>query len=133
MGSASEDSVAPSPTYSTAGETASGYFSPGAPQEIVGRNTKITLATRVAAGGTNFSEGQRQMISIARALLKRSSIVILDEGTHSIDPATAMKIRQTIREEFVGSLLITGKLPGFLPRCESAHHSSSGSPFEYNH
>jgi ABC-type multidrug transport system fused ATPase/permease subunit len=62
----------------------------------------------VSPGGANFSQGQRQLIAMARALLRRSSIVVMDEATSGIDFATDSKIQAIIREQFVSSLLLTG-------------------------
>ncbi|CAG8551433.1 7291_t:CDS:10 [Funneliformis mosseae] len=58
------------------------------------------LETPICDGGKNFSQGQRQLLCLARALLKRSKVIIMDEATASIDFAMDEKIQRMIRTEF---------------------------------
>ncbi|CAG7975403.1 unnamed protein product [Penicillium nalgiovense] len=65
------------------------------------------LGTHIEAGGRNLSQGQRQLIALTRAVLRRSPIVILDEATASVDHETSLEIQQIIREELQQSTVIT--------------------------
>ncbi|CAG8161159.1 unnamed protein product [Penicillium salamii] len=65
------------------------------------------LETHIEAGGRNLSQGQRQLIALTRAVLRRSAIVILDEATASVDQETSLEIQQIIREELQQSTVLT--------------------------
>ncbi|KAF9094962.1 hypothetical protein BGX23_001326 [Mortierella sp. AD031] len=69
--------------------------------------SKITLDTVVKENGSNFSQGQRQLIALARALVRRSKIIIMDEATASVDFDTDLKVQTTIREEMSDATIIT--------------------------
>ncbi|KAM0339037.1 hypothetical protein ACHAPU_011096 [Fusarium lateritium] len=65
------------------------------------------LESRIDAGGKNLSQGQRQLVGICRAVLRRSGLVILDEATASIDRGTAATVQRILREELKESTVIT--------------------------
>ncbi|KAJ7667031.1 hypothetical protein B0H17DRAFT_1210523 [Mycena rosella] len=69
---------------------------------------KITLDSSISTGGSNLSVGQRQIFALARAIVRKSKILILDEATSAIDYKTDSIIQNSLRQELQGEVsLIT--------------------------
>ncbi|CAK7223062.1 hypothetical protein SCUCBS95973_005050 [Sporothrix curviconia] len=66
----------------------------------------LNLDTAVAPQGANFSVGQRQMLSLARATVRQSQVVILDEATASIDYRSDVAIQKVLLSAFKGRTVL---------------------------
>ncbi|WVF71138.1 hypothetical protein IAT40_005935 [Kwoniella sp. CBS 6097] len=75
-------------------------------KDVSDNNPFANLDTYVAIEGANFSQGQRQLLCLARALLKHSKILVMDEATSSVDFEMDAKITATIKECFADTTML---------------------------
>lgn len=77
------------------------------------------LETKIVAGATGLSGGERQRLALARALLRRPRVLILDETTSALDPASEERVMAELRASGATVLIVTHR-PGTARRCDEA-------------
>jgi len=91
--SAGESSIATSLTAAEA----------GSPENT---NIFLSLSSPISSGGTNISQGEKQLLCLARSILSRPKLILLDEATSAVDMKTDSLIQRSIREEFANTTLL---------------------------
>lgn len=101
-------------------------------KNVIARNA-LGLDAEVSEGGENFSVGQRQLLSLARALLRKSKILVLDEATAAVDVRTDDLIQKTIRKEFKScTMLIIAHRLNTIIDCNRILVLDNGQILEYD-
>lgn len=86
------------------------------------------MDTEVRERGTRFSEGQKQRLSIARALLADAPVMILDEATSALDVATERRVlRRIIRKEPNRTIIVAAHRPSVFSMCSRVYKVGEGS------
>jgi ABC-type multidrug transport system fused ATPase/permease subunit len=69
-------------------------------------NNKFTLDSNISAGGNNLSQGQKQLLCLARILIEKPKIMVLDEAMSAVDKETDRLVQDAIKNIFTGMMLV---------------------------
>lgn len=91
------------------------------------------INTEVSEGGNRFSEGQKQRLSIARALLIHAPVILLDEATSALDMATEKRVLKNIlKRDPLQTIVVTAHRPSVLSMCHRVYKIQEGRIDEVN-
>jgi ABC-type multidrug transport system fused ATPase/permease subunit len=95
------------------------------------RSGLFTLDSPISTGGSNMSQGQRQLLCLARVLIKNPKIIILDEATSAVDNKTDLLIQDTIKAELHGTLIVVAHRLRTIASFDQVIVMSDGKVVEY--
>lgn len=97
------------------------------------KDLKDGMHTQVKELGRRFSEGQKQRLSIARALLAKTPVLLLDEATSALDMVTERKVLHNIlKKEPLQTIIVTAHRPSVLSMCTRVYKIQDGRIDEVN-